>query len=76
MAAANEDAYMRWICNYQTLKNNVALGSAPLVVGEWWLAAQWNATDCKLIYTALSCAMADLVYLAFYRKVSFRNFGS
>ncbi|TRM58757.1 glycoside hydrolase superfamily [Schizophyllum amplum] len=42
---ANEDAYMKSICNLQRVKDDAALGNSPLVFGEWGLPTQFAATE-------------------------------
>lgn len=45
VADANEDAYMKSICNLQRVKDDAALGNSPLVFGEWGLPTQFAATE-------------------------------
>lgn len=45
VAAADPDAYLRDLCNRQTVQDDIALRNTPLWVGEWALSTQFNATD-------------------------------
>ncbi|KAH8995094.1 family 5 hypothetical beta glucosidase from glycoside dehydrogenase [Lactarius hatsudake] len=45
VADDNPDAYLRNLCNRQTIPNDIALRNAPVWVGEWALSTQFNATD-------------------------------
>ncbi|KAJ6581032.1 glycoside hydrolase family 5 protein [Mycena capillaripes] len=45
VADANEDAYMRSICNLNRVQNDAAVGNSPLFFGEWGLPVQFATTD-------------------------------
>ncbi|KAH9034624.1 glycoside hydrolase family 5 protein [Lactarius pseudohatsudake] len=45
VADDNPDAYLRDLCNRQTIQNDIALRNTPVWVGEWALSTQFNATD-------------------------------
>lgn len=45
VADANEEAYLKHICNLDRLEASGALGNSPLFFGEWSLATQFEATD-------------------------------
>ncbi|KAF9026313.1 hypothetical protein BDZ89DRAFT_38852 [Hymenopellis radicata] len=45
VADANEEAYMKSICNLNRIQADAALGNSPLVFGEWGLPTEFNATD-------------------------------
>lgn len=49
VADANEQAYMKSICNLQRVQADAALGNSPLVFGEWALTTQFTASDAFLI---------------------------
>ncbi|KAH9169471.1 glycoside hydrolase family 5 protein [Lactarius sanguifluus] len=45
VADDNPDAYLRDLCNRQTIQDDIALRNTPVWVGEWALSTQFNATD-------------------------------
>lgn len=49
VADANEEAYMKHICNLDRVRSDAALGNSPLFFGEWGLPTQFSATDAFLM---------------------------
>ncbi|KAJ3512951.1 hypothetical protein NLJ89_g3223 [Agrocybe chaxingu] len=45
VADANEEAYLKHLCNLNRIEEAAAIGNSPLWFGEWSLATQFAATD-------------------------------
>ncbi|TEB33243.1 glycoside hydrolase family 5 protein [Coprinellus micaceus] len=45
VADANEEAYLKHVCNLDRIESDANLGNTPLMFGEWGLSTQFSASD-------------------------------
>ncbi|KAF6753558.1 glycoside hydrolase family 5 protein [Ephemerocybe angulata] len=48
VADANEEAYLKHVCNLDRIEKDAALGNSPLFFGEWAISTEFPATDAFL----------------------------